>query len=58
MSETDEGREHRRRAQECVEIAAKIYDPAHRVFILGMAKTWTNLAEKAERRATDAVWAN
>jgi hypothetical protein len=59
MIGTDASREHRRRAQECVEMAAKIFDPAQRLFILEMAKVWLTLAGKIEKnRQRDMAWAN
>ena len=58
MAATDQVREHRRRAQECVDIATMICDPAHRLLILEMARTWMHLAEKAEKERADMVWAN
>jgi len=59
MPECDESREHRRRAQDCVEIAAKIFDPAHRLFVLHMAKAWLNLAERTDKnRKADVTWVN
>jgi len=58
MAATDQVREHRRRAKECVDIAAKICDPTQRLLILEMARTWMHLAEKAEKERADKVWAN
>jgi hypothetical protein len=57
MAATDQARQHRRRAQECVDLAAKICDPAQRLLILQMARAWMYLAEKAEKDRADLVWA-
>jgi hypothetical protein len=48
MNDTDEVLAHRRRAQLCIEIGAKMSDPAHRLALLEMAKAWLNLADKIE----------
>jgi len=58
MAATDQARQHRRRAQECVDLAAKICDPAQRLLILQMARAWMYLAETAEKDRADMVWAN
>jgi hypothetical protein len=40
-------------------MAAKIFDPAQRLFILEMAKVWLTLAGKIEKnRQRDMAWAN
>jgi hypothetical protein len=50
MPESDDAREYRHCAQECVEIANSIAHPAHRVALLEMAQAWMKLAEKADRK--------
>jgi len=55
MAATDQARQHRRRAQECVDLAAKICDPAQRLLILQMARAWMYLAETAEKDRADMV---
>jgi hypothetical protein len=48
MNDADEVLAHRRRAQLCIEIGAKMSDPGHRLALLEMAKTWLTLADKIE----------
>src|ERR1700704_6043941 len=50
MNDPDEVLRHRRRAQLCIEISAKMGDPGHRLALLEMAKAWLTLAETVENR--------
>jgi hypothetical protein len=50
MNDPDEVLRHRRRAQLCIEISAKMSDAGHRVALLEMAKEWLTLADTIESK--------
>ena len=50
MNDPDEVLRHRRRAQLCIEISAKMSDAGHRVALLEMAKAWLTLADTIESK--------
>ena len=43
--------EYRKRAQDCVILAAQTKDPDHKAQVLKLVEAWIALAEDAERRA-------
>jgi hypothetical protein len=49
MPGSDDARQYRHCARECVAIANSIAHSAHRVALLEMAQAWMKLAEKAHR---------
>ena len=50
MNDPDGVLRHRRRAQLCIEISAKMSDPGHRLALLEMAKAWLALADTIESK--------
>jgi transketolase C-terminal domain/subunit len=56
MVESEEIRDYRRRGRECVDMAAKISECGHKLFLLEMARAWMKLAETVEHRAADVVF--
>ena len=50
MTQSDDAKEYRQRAQACVEMAKTIEDPKHRLALLEMAQAWIKLAEKADKK--------
>jgi hypothetical protein len=56
MPESDDAKEYRRCAQECVKIANTMSHSAHRVALLEMAQAWMKLAEKAGNKPTGVIY--
>jgi hypothetical protein len=55
MPGTDDANEYRRCAQECVEMANAMDNPAHRLVLLQMAQVWMRLAENADKKSSDLI---
>jgi hypothetical protein len=47
--------EYRRHAAECLRIAEDVTDSHHRNLLIGMAQTWLNLAQQAEKNPTTGI---
>ena len=56
MAGSDNPQEYRRCAEECVDIANSLSNPAQRVTLLEMARAWLALADRAASRPSAGIY--